>query len=114
MSALVEIAAAAVAAAIGGAQAGQILLDHRRLLAGNAAGRGAARGGGACTRGGGMQMATQTGIMPGTVRRHAQRHRAGEAQIEGGELGARLGTRIEETRSGGRGGAHDAATVHAQ
>lgn len=110
-AALVEIAS-------GGSQAGQILFDHCRLLAGHAAGCSAAAtaasAGGTTRSGGGMQMATQTGIMPGTVRRHAQRHGARQAQIEGGQLGAGLWPRIEEAGSGGRGGAHDAATVHAQ
>lgn len=110
--------AALVEIACGGTQAGQILFDHRRLLAGHAAGRGAAAAaaaaGGTAGAGGGMQMATQTGIMPGTVRRHAQRHGARQPQIEGGQLSAGLWPGIEEAGSGGRGGAHDAATVHAQ
>lgn len=110
--------AALVEIATGGSQAGQILFDHRRLLAGHAAGCSAAAtaasAGGTTGPRGGMQMATQTGIMPGTVRRHAQRHGARQAQIEGGQLGAGLWPRIEEAGSGGRGGAHDAATVHAQ
>lgn len=109
-SALVEITR-------GGTQAGQILFDHCRLLAGHAAGCGAAAAagaGGTAGTGGGMQMATQTGIMPGTVRRHAQRHGARQPQIEGGQLSAGLWPRVEEAGSGGRGGAHDAATVHAQ
>lgn len=105
-----------------GRQAGQILLDARRLLAGHAAGRGATAVAattcvGARQRAGsgrGVQMATQIGIVPGTVRRHAQRHGARQAQIEGRQLGAGLRPRVEEAGSRGRGGAHDAATVHAQ
>lgn len=62
-----------------------------------------------------MQVAAQVGrLVPGCVRRDAQTHRAGEAQVEGRELRAGLGAGIEESGSRGRGGAHDAATVHAQ
>lgn len=94
----------------GGGQAGQILLDARRLLAGHAAGRGAtAIAASTCVgarqragSGRGVQMATQIGIMPCTVRRHAQRHGARQPQIEGRQLGAGLRPRIEEAGSRGR------------
>lgn len=112
----------------------QILLDHRRLLAGHTAGRGlaparghtASAGGGAPggqgstgTRRRGVQVAAQRGgvrLVPGAVRRDAdaQTHGPREPKVEGGQLGAGLGARVEEAGSRGRGGAHDAATVHAQ
>jgi len=65
-----------------------------------------------------MQVTAQRGrrLVPGAVRRHthAQPHRAGQAEVEGRQLRAGLRARIEEAGSRGRGGAHDAAAVHAQ
>lgn len=104
MCALVEISC-------GGTQTGQILFNARRLLAGHTAGRGATASAAAAAAartaqragsGRGMQMTTQIGIMPSTVRRYAQRHGARQAQVEGGQLGAGLRARIEEAGSGGR------------
>lgn len=115
-------------------EARKVLLDHGRLLAGHAAGCGATAGGGytgtgrttsyggsgagqrtAGSGGGSVQVAAQVGrLVPGCVRRDAQAHRAGEAYVEGRELRAGLGAGVEEAGSSGRGGAHDAATVHAQ
>lgn len=104
------------------AGAREILLDHRRLLAGHAArsGTAAARrhaaGGGARSGGGGVQVTAEGGrrFVPGAVWRDAQPHRAGQADVEGRQLRAGLRARIEEAGSRGRGGAHDAAAVHAQ